>query len=160
MRRSTPRLTVTALAEEAGASRQAIYNVLNGTAWPDLITIHRLEAAVQDQLWINPELPEEIRGTKPRHFRRRDRATSVIGFVDLDDWEMVVSPANPSAEWRWELSRLTDDGWTRDEGGTAEDPGSAELAAEQHIAERIAAEASQPDEQAERPDRSDTTDEA
>ena len=147
MQRSKPRLTVTALAEEAGASRQAIYSVLNGRTWPDLITIHRLEVAVQDQLWVNEAIPQEIQGTKPRHFRRRDREYSIIGFVDLDDWEMVVSPVNRADGWRWELTRLTDEGWTRDENGTAEDPEAAEQAAEQRIAERIAAEAPPPDEQ-------------
>ena len=63
----------------------------------------------------------------------------------------MIAPTNSGPEsWSWNTRRLTDKGWTPDGEGTAADPQAAEQAADQHIADRTAAEPSEPDEQPER----------
>ncbi|MBL1287054.1 helix-turn-helix domain-containing protein [Streptomyces sp. For3] len=44
-------LSANALAAAAGINRQVIANVLAGKAWPDLLTVASLEAALGEMLW-------------------------------------------------------------------------------------------------------------
>ncbi len=39
------------IARQAGLSPQTLVNILDGTTWPDLRTIARLEIAVRERLW-------------------------------------------------------------------------------------------------------------
>ncbi|MDE0132244.1 MAG: helix-turn-helix transcriptional regulator [bacterium] len=39
------------IAKQAGLSPQTIINILNGTTWPDLRTIAKLENALNTRLW-------------------------------------------------------------------------------------------------------------
>ena len=151
------RRSVRSIAREQSLNPQTIYNILNGRVWPDIVTVHRLELELGDRLWINSDLPDEVERANPDQFHRRfGRAGRVshIGFIDLDTWEMEVSPVSAEQEsWRWAAFQLTDEGWTREGEGTATDPESAQRQAEQHIAERVAAEASEQDKQPETSER-------
>ncbi|MFJ2581172.1 helix-turn-helix domain-containing protein [Kitasatospora aureofaciens] len=44
-------LSANKLAQRSGVNRQVITNVLNGTVWPDLLTIVDLEVTLGVQLW-------------------------------------------------------------------------------------------------------------
>ncbi|MFG3335506.1 helix-turn-helix domain-containing protein [Streptomyces tendae] len=44
-------LSANALASASGVNRQVITNVLNGTTWPDLLTVASLEATLDEMLW-------------------------------------------------------------------------------------------------------------
>ena len=142
--------SIYAIARDAGLTPQTIHNVLQGRNWPDLVTIHRLEVELGEKLWVNADLPWGVEDTRPHHFHRRNGAASMMGFVEAGDWQMEVRPADRIVDWRWSISRLTDEGWTVDDEGAAADPESAEHYAEQRIADRIAAAPSAPDERSER----------
>ena len=43
--------TVVALARTAGVTRSAIHAILNGSRWPDAVTIARIEMGTQQPLW-------------------------------------------------------------------------------------------------------------
>lgn len=45
------RISANALAQKSGVNRQVITNVLNGSVWPDLLTIADLEGALGVLLW-------------------------------------------------------------------------------------------------------------
>ena len=153
--------SVYSLAKDAELPAQTIHNILKGKVWPDLVTIHRLEMAVRERLWVNRALGTGIEDLLANQFSRRDGPVRVIGFVDQerDHWRMeVIAPSLPDS-WRWSVFVLTDEGWTRDRDGTADSADSAERGAEQHIADRIAEEASQPDEDNKNPPASQTHDE-
>ena len=45
--------SIRSVAKRADLSPQTILNVLNGTTWPDLRTITRLETALEAKLWGN-----------------------------------------------------------------------------------------------------------
>ena len=151
-------MSVRYVAIDADLNPQTVHNLLDGKAWPDPATIYRLEHALGERLWVNPRLPWGIETLKQRKFGRQIGATS---YLEEDGWETVIAPASAGPEsWSWKTRRFTDEGWTADGEGTAADPHAAEQAADQHIAERTAADSSQPEEQAERPSRSDTTYEA
>lgn len=53
-------LSANALARKSGVNRQVIANVLNGVAWPDMITLVDLEGALGVTLW-----PEHVRWRIP-----------------------------------------------------------------------------------------------
>ena len=142
--------SIYAIARDAGLTPQTIHNALQGKNWPDLVTIHRLEVELAERLWVNADLPWGVDETSPRKFHRRNGPASMMGFVDHDHWQMEVYPIVSAEGWRWAVFALTDEGWTRDGDGTAADPLAAEQQADRHIADRIAAEPSEPDEQAER----------
>ena len=132
-------------------SRQTLQNVLDGKVWPDLITIHRLEVALGQRLWVNADLGRSVEPLSTREFHQRDLGFFLIGFVDTDRWRAEASPISRSDDaWRWSVYELlTEEGWTRDAEGTAADAHAAGEAAHQHIAERTAAD-TPPDEHAER----------
>ncbi|WP_369032367.1 helix-turn-helix domain-containing protein [Streptomyces adonidis] len=44
-------LSANALARRSGVNRQVIANVLNGTVWPDMLTVVDLEGALGVKLW-------------------------------------------------------------------------------------------------------------
>ncbi|MFF4379150.1 helix-turn-helix domain-containing protein [Kitasatospora sp. NPDC001547] len=44
-------LSANALAKRSGVNRQVVTNVLNGTVWPDLLTVVDLEVALGVPLW-------------------------------------------------------------------------------------------------------------
>lgn len=149
------RKTVTAVAYDAGVSPQTIHNIIGGRVWPDVKTLFRLEAELDDWLWINGEVRGAVGSADPSKRYRRSGPVTVTSFIDeeRDQFMMeVVAPSVPDS-WRWSVFVLTDEGWTRDRDGTADSADSAERGAEQHIADRIAAEASEPDERSERPER-------
>ena len=135
------------LARDADLNPQTVHNILEGKTWPDLPTIYRLEYALGERLWVNPRLPWGIESLRPRKFGRQIGATF---YLESDGWETVIAPTASGPEsWTWRARRFTGKGWTPDSEGTAADPHAAEQEADQHIAERIAAEAPQPDGQPE-----------
>ena len=141
-------MSVRYLAMDADLNPQTVHNILEGKTWPDLPTVHRLEYALGERLWVNPDLPWGIEALNSRKFGRQVGATF---YLESDGWETVIAPTTSGPEsWSWKTRRLTDKGWTPDGEGTAADPQAAEQAADQHIAERTAPEPSQPDEQPER----------
>ncbi|PAZ17627.1 transcriptional regulator [Streptomyces sp. SA15] len=44
-------MSANALARESGVNRQVIANVLNGSVWPDMLTVVDLEGALGVMLW-------------------------------------------------------------------------------------------------------------
>ncbi len=44
-------LSANAVAQRSGVNRQVVTNVLNGTVWPDLLTVVDLEVALGVPLW-------------------------------------------------------------------------------------------------------------
>ena len=151
-------MSVRYLAMDADLNPQTVHNILEGKTWPDLPTVHRLEYALGERLWVNPRLPWGIEALNSRKFGRQVGATF---YLESDGWETVIAPTKSGPEsWSWNTRRLTNKGWTPDGEGTAADPQDAERAADQHIAERTAPEPSQRDEQAEQPSRLDATDTA
>ncbi|MFI6022336.1 helix-turn-helix domain-containing protein [Streptomyces sp. NPDC051287] len=44
-------ISANALARASGVNRQVIANVLNGTVWPDMLTVVDLEGALDVKLW-------------------------------------------------------------------------------------------------------------
>lgn len=50
--------TVTEVAAAARVARSTIYDIINGTTWPDLVTVAHLETAFGVRLWPD-ELPAE-----------------------------------------------------------------------------------------------------
>ncbi|MEU8595504.1 helix-turn-helix domain-containing protein [Streptomyces anulatus] len=64
---SEQRISANALAQKSGVNRQVITNVLNGTVWPDMLTIVDLEGALGILLWPDhtqwtiPESGEPVR---------------------------------------------------------------------------------------------------
>ncbi|MFC3574237.1 helix-turn-helix domain-containing protein [Streptomyces sp. CA-142005] len=44
-------MSANALARKSGVNRQVIANVLNGTVWPDMLTVVDLEGALGVMLW-------------------------------------------------------------------------------------------------------------
>ncbi|MFE2326509.1 helix-turn-helix domain-containing protein [Streptomyces sp. NPDC059385] len=44
-------MSANALARKSGVNRQVIANVLNGTVWPDMLTVVDLEGALEVMLW-------------------------------------------------------------------------------------------------------------
>ncbi|MFD9435271.1 helix-turn-helix domain-containing protein [Streptomyces sp. NPDC060002] len=44
-------LSANALARKSGVNRQVVANVLNGTVWPDMLTVVDLEGALGVKLW-------------------------------------------------------------------------------------------------------------
>lgn len=144
-----------AIAEAAEIARLTVHRVLNGKTWPDLVTIHRLEKVMEQRLWVNTEFPWDVGEIGPHHFHYRSRRGSYIGFVDNDQWEAEVYPTDNTQGWRWEARRLTNEGWRQDGEGTATDADAAIQAVDQHVAERVAAEAPPSGQQQESPDQSD-----
>ncbi|WP_246150433.1 helix-turn-helix domain-containing protein [Streptomyces qinzhouensis] len=55
------RLSLRGLAEASGVNRQAIADLLAGRSWPDVATVARLGAAVQNPLW-----PRTVRNERNR----------------------------------------------------------------------------------------------
>jgi hypothetical protein len=43
--------TVVALAHSVGVTRSALHGILNGSRWPDAVTIARIELGTQQPLW-------------------------------------------------------------------------------------------------------------
>ena len=66
LKAKTDKESVRYYANKAGVSPQTILNILNGTTWPDLRTIARLEIAVDGKLWGNEHRVYRTRTTFPR----------------------------------------------------------------------------------------------
>ena len=141
-------MSVRYLAIDADLHPQTVHNLLDGKAWPDLPTIYRLEYVLGERLWVHSRLPHGIETLKPYKFGRQIGVTS---YLESDGWETVIAPVNIGPDsWSWRTRRFTKEGWTADGEGTAADPHAAEQAADQHIADRIAAETPPSEEQPER----------
>ena len=66
LKAKTDKESVRYYAKQAGLSPQTIINILNGTTWPDLRTIARLENAVDGKLWGNEHRQYRTRHHFPR----------------------------------------------------------------------------------------------
>jgi len=66
LKAKTDKESVRYIARKAGLSPQTILNILNGTTWPDLRTIARLEIAVDGKLWGSEHRMYRTKTTFPR----------------------------------------------------------------------------------------------
>ncbi|MEH0577970.1 helix-turn-helix transcriptional regulator [Streptomyces sp. B21-108] len=64
-------LSANALAHKSGVNRQVITNVLNGSVWPDMLTIVDLEGALGVLLW-----PDHTQWRMPEPVQPGDQAAS------------------------------------------------------------------------------------
>jgi hypothetical protein len=51
LRHALDETTVTAVAAEADLARGTLYGIINGSRWPDLVSLARLENALGVRLW-------------------------------------------------------------------------------------------------------------
>lgn len=65
--RTEKNMSISALAESAGMTRQTIYNLLDGKVWPELSTIAWLERALGRRIWgsAHKKSPEPVRPPTP-----------------------------------------------------------------------------------------------
>ena len=51
LRRAMSGRNISEIARLAQVARSTIYDIVSGTTWPDLVTVCKLEAALEEQLW-------------------------------------------------------------------------------------------------------------
>ena len=122
------------------------------------------------QIWrafgLKPHLAEEFKVSPDPQFIEKVRDVVELYLnppeaAAVHLWPVDVHPTSRADDaWKWEAAVLTDEGWTRDGDGTTADHLAACEAAHQHVADRLAAEPSQPDKQAERRSQVDATNKA
>ena len=87
------------VAERANVSPQTLYNILNGTSWGDVVTIQRLEAALEQRLWVNGELPPSVEREYPFRVRGpRDADSRVEALLPRREVTYYPNPADDEPE--------------------------------------------------------------
>ncbi|WP_329313792.1 helix-turn-helix domain-containing protein [Streptomyces sp. NBC_01278] len=78
-------MSANALARKSGVNRQVIANVLNGTVWPDMLTVVDLEGALGVMLWpVHVEWRIPAPGEAPEGYNDEAEGSSPAGSSASD----------------------------------------------------------------------------